>query len=129
MTTFKSPKVKVKRSAKYLFDKFSNLNNLKEILPDSINEFKSTESTCSFKIEGLPTLKFKLDKMIPFKNISLIAIDSQIPFTLECTINENDDVCNVLLEINAELNMMMKIMAEKPINQLLTTLSAKITEV
>ena len=55
--------------------------------------------------------------------ISLIAKDSQVPFTLECNISENGDMAKATLEINAELNMMMKMMLEKPLANFLNSAS------
>ena len=86
MTTFKSPEVIINRSAEDFFNKIGNLNNLKEIMPSSIEEFESTENTCSFKMKGMPSLNLELGEKTPFSKISLIAKDSQVPFSLDCII-------------------------------------------
>ena len=59
MSTFKSPEVLINKSAKGFFNKISDLNNLKEILPKDIRDFKSTKSRCSFKMNDLPELIFE----------------------------------------------------------------------
>ena len=125
METFTSPEVIVNRSAEDFFIKIADLNNLKEIMPSSITEFKSTETTCSFKIKGMPALNLELGNKTPYSKISLTAKGSQVPFSLECFITEKGDQCQVRLLINAELNMMMKMMVEKPLNQFLNLLSSK----
>jgi len=125
MTTFKSKEIIVNRSSEYLFIKIGNLNNLKDIMPSSIKDFESTETTCSFKMKGMPTLSLELDEKIPFSKISLIAKRSQVPFSLECFIKEKNEKCQVNLEINAEVNMMMKMMIEKPLKQFLDVLAKK----
>jgi hypothetical protein len=125
MTTFKSPEVIVNRSAEDFFNKIGNLNNLKEIMPSSIKDFESTESTCSFKMKGMPALNLELDEKTPFSKISLIAKDSQVPFSLDCIIIKKGKQCQASLEINAELNMMMKMMVEKPLTQFLDVLASK----
>ena len=94
-------------------------------MPDSIKGFKSTETTCSFKMEDLPRVKLILKEKIPYSKISLIAEESQIPFSLDCLIKEKGNKCQAKLEINAELNMMMKMMVEKPLNQFLNVLASK----
>ena len=128
MTTFKSKEIIVNRSSEYLFIKIGNLNNLKDIMPSSIKDFESTETTCSFKMKGMPTLNLELDEKIPFSKISLIAKGSQVPFSLECFIKEKNEKCQVNLEINAELNMMMKMMIEKPLKQFLDVLAKKMEQ-
>ena len=129
MVTFNSPEIIVNRSAEDFFIKIGDLNNLKEIMPSSIKNFESTETTCSFKIKGMPTLNLELGERNPFSKISLTAKDSQVPFSLDCFITEKGDQCQVILEINAELNMMMKMMVEKPLTQFLDVLASKMGEI
>ena len=128
MTTFKSPEVIINRSAEDFFNKVGNLNNLKDIMPSSIRDFESTETTCSFKMKGMPTLNLELEEKIPFSKISLTAKGSQVPFSLDCFITEKGEQCQARLEINAELNMMMKMMVEKPLTQFLDVLAAKMEQ-
>ena len=128
MTTFKSPDVTINKSAEDFFNKISNLNNLKEIMPSTIKDFESTESTCSFKMKGMPALNLELKEKIPFSRISLTAKGSQVPFSLDCIITEKGKQCQASLEINAELNMMMKMMIEKPLTQFLNVLASKMTD-
>ena len=125
---FKSPIVKSKLSCEEIFNKISNLNNLKEILPKEISEYNSTSDKCSFKIENLPKINLKIKEKINFKKISLIAIDSQVPFYMNCHFKEIDSVTNVFLEIDAEVNFMMKMVVEKPLLNLLKVLSSKIKD-
>ena len=125
MTKFTSPEVIVNRSAEDFFIKISDLNNLKEIIPSSIDDFESTETTCSFKMKGMPHLNLELGEKIPFSKISLKAIGSQVPFSLACFVTKKGDQCQARLEINAELNMMMKMMVEKPLTQFLDVLASK----
>ena len=125
MTTFKSPVVVVNRSAEDFFNKIGNLNNLKDIMPSSIKDFESTESTCSFKIQGMPSLNLELKEKTPFSKISLIAKGSQAPFSLGCIINKKGEQCQASLEINIELNTMMKMMIEKPLTKFLDILASK----
>ena len=126
MAKFKSPEVIVNKTAEELFNKIGDLNNLKEIMPSSIKNFKSTKTSCSFQMEGMPEMHLALSERIPFSKVSLTAQGSQIPFSLDCIITNKGDQCQARLEINAELNMMMKMMVEKPLNQFLNLLSSKI---
>ena len=123
MTNLKSPEVEVNISAKVLYNKLSNVNNLRNILPPQVSEFKSTEDSCCFKIGSMPTIHLKIEKKIPNSKIALRAKDSQVPFTLECNISQNGNTAKATLEINAELNMMMKMMLEKPLTNFLNLAS------
>tara|TARA_B100001758_G_C18358336_1_gene584100 strand:- start:40 stop:429 length:390 start_codon:yes stop_codon:yes gene_type:complete len=129
MSTFSSPEVLINKSSETIFNKFSNLNNIKDILPPQIKEFESNEKTCSFKLEGLPKLKLEIIEKTPFSKISLIARESQVPFTLDCYILENNNQCQARLEVNTELNMMMRMMLEKPLTQFLDILATKMKDI
>ena len=126
MAIFTSPEVIVNRNAEDFFVKIGDLNNLKEILPSSVKDFESTETTCSFKMKGMPAINLEIGEKTPYSKISLTAKGSQVPFSLECFITDKGDQCQARLEINAELNMMMKMMVEKPLTQFLDVLANKI---
>ena len=126
-TIFKGPEVLVENlSADQLYNKLSDLNNLKAILPPQIENFESDTNSCSFKIKGMPKLKLCLSEKIPFSKITLSANDSPVEFLLNCFIKDYGKKCQVRLEVDAELNMMMKMMFEKPITNFLNILSEKL---
>ena len=125
MATFESPEVIINKSAEDFFNKIGDLNNLKDIMPSSINDFESTETTCSFKMKGMPALNLELGEKTPFSKISLTAKGSQVPFSLDCFITEKGDQCQARLEINAELNMMLEMMVKKPLTEFLNVLASK----
>ena len=131
ITNFKSPEVTANISAQELFTRFSNLNNLKDFVPEDIEEFQSTEDSCSFKVSKLPKISLQMIEKVRFNLIKLQSKDNQISFDLNCKINENpgQKKCQVTLEIDIELNFMMKMMVEKPLNQFLEKLSAQIKKI
>ena len=127
METFRGPEVVVENlTAKQLFNKLSNLTNLRDIIPSSINSFEATEESCSFKMKGMPKLELSLSEKTPFSKISLSANNSPVSFSLDCLITDYGKKCQARLEVNAELNIMMKMMVEKPINNFLNILSEKL---
>ena len=128
MSNFKSPEVKVNLSAEMLYAKLSNLNNLKDILPPEISDFQSTQDSCSFKMGGMPKITLVIAEKTPFSKIVLQAENSQIPFSLECNISENGENSNATLQVNAELNMMMKMMMEKPLTNFLNAAAEGLTK-
>lgn len=128
MAKFSSPEVIVKKSAKEIFSQFSDMNNLKNILPPEIEDFESTVDSCSFKMKGMPKLNLEFAEKIPNSKISIKAKDSQAPFSLDCFITEKQEQCQVRLELNAEINIMMRAMVEKPLTQFLNMLALKMQE-
>ena len=93
---------------------------------EEIKNFRSDENTCSFQMEGISELKLSISKKIPYSQISLIALDSPIEFILECHISEKNGKSHAQLEVNAELNMITKMMVEKPIKDFINVLSEKL---
>ena len=77
MAIFKSPEIIINKKANDFFNMVSDLNNLKDIMPPQIEDFKSTETTCSFKMSGMPKLSLEITEKIAFSKISLTAVDSQ----------------------------------------------------
>ena len=127
MITFSGPEVLVENlTAKQLYNKLSNLNNLKKIIPSSIDSFEATEDSCSFQMKDMPKLDLSFSEKTPYSKISLSASESPVNFSLNCFITDCGEKCQARLEVNAELNMMMKMMVEKPINNFLNVLSEKL---
>ena len=127
MSTFKGPEVVIENlSAEQLYNKLSDLNNLEEIMPPEIENFESDTNSCSFKMKGMPKLKLFLAEKNPFSKIKLSATDSPVAFSLNCFITDCGEKCQARLEVDAELNMMMKMMVEKPITNFLNVLSDKL---
>ena len=129
MSNFKSPEVKVNLSAEMLYAKLSNLNNLKDILPPEISDFQSTQDSCSFKMGGMPKITLVIAEKTPFSKIVLQAENSQIPFSLECNISQNGENCKALLEVNAEIYMMMRMMLEKPLTNFLNAIAKSLSQI
>ena len=129
MSNFKSPEVKVNLSTEMLYAKLSNLNNLKDILPPEISDFQSTQDSCSFKMGGMPKITLVTAEKTPFSKIILQAENSQIPFSLECNISQNGENCKAVLEVNAELNMMMRMMLEKPLTNFLNAIAKSLSQI
>ena len=116
-TKFKSEKVTANLNYKDLFEKFTNLNNLKDYLPKEVEEFESSVDNCSFKIEQLPKMSLQITEKYAYEKIKFESNESQIPFHMICYIEKNEDnTTDVVIEIDMELNFMMKMLVQKPIN-------------
>ena len=116
-TKFKTEKVTANLNYKKLFEKFTNLNNLKDYLPKEVEEFESSVDNCSFKIEQLPKMSLQITEKHAYEKIKFESNESQIPFHMFCYIEKNgDNTTDVVIEIDMELNFMMKMLVQKPIN-------------
>jgi hypothetical protein len=130
LTSFKSQETTANINNQDLFNKFSNLNNLKDFLPKEVEEFESTVDSCSFKISQLPKISLHIIEKLEYSLIKLQSKQNQIDFKMYCHIKAREKhSCSVTLEINMELNLMMKMMAEKPINLFLEKLTDQIKNI
>ena len=128
MTTFKGPEVLVNLSSTELFEKLSDLRNLKNIMPSEIKKFEANKESCMISMDGMPSINMEIREQVPYDKISLSSKDSPIKFTLICYIQEKGNECQARLEVNTDANMMIKMMIEKPINNFLNILSNQLQQ-
>ncbi len=108
-----------------LFDFMGDFHNFKHLLPeDKINNFECTTEQCSFGIKGLMPLTIKIKEKRPKSQITFET--SGLPkfiFTLHIHLLPNQ-ATNVQLE--GDMNPFIKVMAEKPLNDLINTMAKKL---
>ena len=129
MTRIESQQVVVNKSAEEIYSFISNFNNFNQLMPSSVQDLETTEETCSFSIKGMPTIRLKIGNKTPFTHVSMIADGGQIEFSLNCSLKADGDNCKAQLFFEAELNMMMKMMVEKPLTNFLNILVDRLKEI
>jgi carbon monoxide dehydrogenase subunit G len=98
----------------------ADLNNHQQLMPENIYNWSSTTDEAAFTIQNMAKLAIKVSSRIP--NQEIVAIPSaEAPFDLELKW-ELQDLGNGTTEathtISAELNMMLKMLASGPLQQL-----------
>lgn len=123
MTTLQSDKVPVAGSAEHVYGFLSDFNHFKDLMPDQVTNWQSTESECSFTIAGMASLGMKLSEKVPHSLIRASRHGSApFDFTLSCKIEEKESGCEVQLVFDADMNPMLKMMAERPLTNFLNIL-------
>ena len=108
-----------------VFDFVTDLRNFEQFIPDNtIINWQSVKDTCSFSVSMVGTVTVRLVKEEPhnkviFRGDALKKNDFSIVLNITSGINNSADV-KVLF--TAELNPMLKVMANKPIIQFLEIL-------
>ena len=125
MTRIESEMQTINSSIETVFNFLSNFNNFEKLMPEQIINWKSTEDTCSFTIKGMTDLSMKIIKRTPFSEI-VMASDGKAPFNYELiailkTITK--DTCRSQLVFNAELNAMLSMMVNKPLENFVNILN------
>ncbi len=125
MTRIDSDEVIVNKTPEEVFNFLSDFNNLQKIMPQQVADWQSTQTDCSFTIKGMASLGMELAEKTPHTQIK-IARKGKAPFdfSLFCNMQPaNDGNTKLQLAFDADLNPMLKMMAEKPLKNFLNILA------
>jgi hypothetical protein len=117
-------------SIRSLFEFLTDFKNFSSILPeDKVENFKYSENECSFNIKGITPMTIKLAEKDPCHFI-LFTSDGLAKFNFKLKVMfagepEKPGSCNV--HLIGDLNPFIKAMAEKPLTNLVNTMSLKLS--
>lgn len=131
MTTFDSEQVNITRDSNLIFEFLSDFNNFESFMPPQVTDWKSDSEHCSFNSQNMATLGMRYEQKIPYSNIVIVSEGkSPFNFDLRCSLMEKGQGSTDLkLQLNADLNMMLKMVASKPLANFVNILAHKIKEV
>jgi carbon monoxide dehydrogenase subunit G len=125
-----STKVIVNQPVESIFTFLKDSNNILHLLPqDKISDWKSDETSCSFKVQG--------GIIIPLEQVSLeepskifLKSGPKAPFKFDLTIFliEKGNETEGYLKFDGEVNAFLKIMIENPLRNLFNSMSEKLKE-
>ena len=131
MLTLETSKVEINKSSQQVFDFVSLASNLEQLLPEQVENFKGDENMCVFEVKGLAKLGLQIDSRKPVENVIYKNTEkTPVKFTLKVNIvPSNDNQCSAQLIFDGDVNPMMKMMIEKPLNNLFSGMAAKLEKV
>ena len=110
---------------KEVFDFVTDIRNFEQFIPDgTINNWQSGKDACSFSVSMIGTVSLRIEKKEPYDKV-IFSGDAlkKNDFLLIMNILENsNNKAEVKVLLEAELNPMLKMMANKPILQFLEML-------
>lgn len=119
MTTIESKSIQLIYPNSKVFEFLNDLNNYKILMPDTVSDWWSNFDEAKLKIQGLGTLHLKKSETKFNSYIKIIpASKAPVELFIEWIITSENNLCNVKAVINAELNMFMKMLAEKPLQNI-----------
>lgn len=123
MTTLSSEKTTIQRPAAALYSFLSDFNNYEKLMPEQVKDWTSTSDECSFTISGMASLGMKITERTPMTSIKAIRHgNAPFDFVLTCTIEDHGASSVVQLTFEANLNPMLRMMAERPLTNFLNLL-------
>ena len=130
MSLIESQAVTINKSDEEIFNFISDFTNFATLMPPQVQDVKITQDSCSFSIQGMPTINLKIYERTPFSSVKMKAEDGKLPFTLACSLESvNETQCIAQFHFEAGLNPMMKMMVAKPLGNFLNLLSKKLKEI
>ncbi len=120
-----SPKVTVEKSAEYIFNALSKVENFEKLMPDTIAKFEVLDANAFiFGLKGMPEIKLKMNEKVPNSKVVLGAASDKLPFTLTSHIESiTDDSTSIKMDFVGEFNPMIGMMIKGPITKFLESLA------
>jgi len=128
MTKIESDKRLIAQSEEIIFQFLTNFNNFESLMPDKVTQWQSTQDNCYFSIAGIAHLGMRI---VEKNNTHFIKIkdDGEVPFKFDFLIYLeaiSSKETELKLVFDADLNMMMKAVAVKPLKDFLEKLLDKL---
>jgi carbon monoxide dehydrogenase subunit G len=125
---FESKWQNINASATQVFSFLNDLRNLEKLMPEQIIDYKAEAQKCSFTIKGMTSLSLKVDQAIEPKLIRLVP-DGKSPFEFELMahLRESEGTTQAKIQLQAELNPMLAMMAKRPLQNLVEIMADKLS--
>ncbi len=118
-----------KGSQHKVFNFLSDFRNFMHLFPeDKIDDIEVTENTLRFTLPALGQVGLKIGEKVPYDRLVIEAMeDTSADFTFRIYISENDaETSTVSLDLDANLNMFVEMMAKTPLQQFLNLMIEKV---
>ena len=126
MTEFESKIVAINRKSEEVFRVLSDFRQFTPFIPtDKLEGWAAEEDSCSFSVKGLGQTGLKIIDKEPFKTVKITG-DGKLPFEFFLWIQLNEVAPNdtrMKLTLKADLNMMLKMMLEKKLEEGINTMA------
>ncbi|MNK35463.1 hypothetical protein D3C87_539900 [compost metagenome] len=116
----------VNASIQRVFEFLSDARNIEHLLPqDKISDFQADEKGCSFKAQGGIVIPLLYVSKEPFTKIQMESGEkAPFKYTLSIILKETGpETCEGHMEFEANINMFMKMMVEKPLTSLFVVMT------
>ncbi len=119
MTTFESSVI-IHRPATEIYTFLKDLSNHEQLMPDNIQDWKATPDEASFTIKNMASLNLEVSNRVENREVSAVPKGkAPIDITLKWTLDpQADNETKATFTIQAELNMMLKMIASGPLQKL-----------
>ncbi|MFM9943770.1 MAG: SRPBCC family protein [Bacteroidia bacterium] len=129
MTQIESVFENVEESKEKVFAFLSDLNNHQKLMPNQVSDWWSNNDEAKMRIQGLGALHLKKSETKENSYLKITPVGATpVDLFLEWVIEPEDGYCKVKTIINAELNMMMRMVATKPLQNLADFMAGRVNK-
>ena len=132
MSKIASDVVQINQPQEKIFNFLNDFNNFEKLMPPQVTNWQSTESTCSFTINGMATVGMKIKSCKLFSEINIVSDGGKLPFefTLDVFINSTGpETCTGQLIFEADIPIFLRPMIEKPLGNFFNMLANKMKDI
>jgi len=130
MTVFQNSTI-IDKSLNEVYSFLSDLNNHEQLMPENIYNWSSSKDEARFTIKNMAKLTLKVNERVD--NAEVICIPSEeTPFELKLSLKTeqvSENQTKAIFIIEAQLNMMMKMVASGPLQKLVDFQVSKLKEI
>ena len=119
MTVFKN-QISIDRPVADVYTFLADCNNHERLMPEGISDWSSTADEARFTVQNMVKLALKVDRRMENSEIAFIPAEKP-PFEVSLRWHVtavSDTATTAELVVEADLNMMMKMVAQKPLQKL-----------
>lgn len=119
-------KIIVNKLSEELVNMLKNPKNYEQLMPEGLQKFETSDNGFKFGLKGMPEIALKIGE-ITNNLVTLKSANSSLDFTLKGTMNDvNESQTEVQLLFEGKFNPFIKMMVEKPLQNLINSLTDKI---
>lgn len=132
MTKIESKKVEINSNAENIFEFLADFTHFSFLLPDKVENWKSTVDKCSFTIKGMTDFGMKFSQKNPYTSI-IIVNDEDISMPVKFVFswlftNQSENKTTMQAVFDLDINPMMAMMVKKPLSNFVDVLVDKLKE-
>ncbi|SDP75748.1 hypothetical protein SAMN05428975_2546 [Mucilaginibacter sp. OK268] len=129
MSTFTS-NISINKPISEVYAFLADFNNHQKLMPENIQEWVSTADEAHFSIQNMAKLFLKIESRVPDQEIIIVpAAKPPFDLKLKWSLSFDNDHTDVIFTIDADLNMMMKMLASGPLQKLADHETNSLTEI
>lgn len=124
-----SPKVTTEKNQQELYNFLTEVENYKQLMPDSIEKFEVTKpNTFLFSLKGMPEIELEIKETVEPELVILGSTSDKFNFSLNIIIEENGENSDAQLLFDGKFNAMMAMMVKSPLKKFIATLSENLAK-